>query len=384
MRSLMTLIGSWIGRLIFLAFSVVCLLLAMYLVFEDERRSPQDQAATSRADKTPSANESPTPTASPDANQAPGTEQTSGTDKTADVDDTAVVGLMTLAAISLLACVGGPVLIRRITKVGPSGIEFDPSTRERIDEVLHIPTAPDLTYPVYSKAIGPWDFYALNGEQRWYYQAGTDALLHLQHRGIKATELGEDDLDRFRRLALGVAKAALIDDEVPKALALLKALEPLATLTSEELLFLATAYLLMSSAPYVKDRPRESQGYLEQARRCIERAAKADPMHPMIQWTLGYVYDDVGYFNSAIAANRRSVEIDGRFAPWAYWHIAISQLKMGNDHARCMASLESVPPGKWWEDIWADPELEPLKSGDHAGRFSELYEANKPKPAASS
>ncbi len=284
---------------------------------------------------------------------------------------TAAATLVGLALISVFLAVGGEGLIRRITRLGPSGIELDPETRESVDELLFTGRPPKLEFALFEETAGPWEPRDLTYEQRWYYQLGSDLLLHLQHRGIEITRLSRDDLDRFRGLTLWVGKAALIDNEPAKALDMLRGLEPLQAMTPEELLHLATAYVWMAEAPFQKSRH-----YLEQARLRLADAAEKDPGHPMIQWTLGYVYDELEYFKLAVEANQRSVEIDAKFAPWAYWNTAVSQLKNG-DKSECIKALEAIPRGPWWHEVYRDDELKPLKVSDYADRFLHLYVERK-------
>lgn len=284
--------------------------------------------------------------------------------------------LVGVAVVCVFLAVGGETLIGRITKLGPSGIELDPETRERVDELLFTGRPPKLEFALFEETAGPWEPSDFTPEQRWYYELGSDLLLHLQHHGIDTTRLSRDDLKRFRGLTLWVGKATLIDNEPAKALDVLRRLEPLPALTPEELLHLGTAYLWMAGEPYIP----ESHDYLEQARLRLAEAAEKDPGHPMIQWTLGYVYDELGYFKFAVEANKKSVEIDPKFAPWAYWNTAVSQLKLGEktgDQTECLKALRAIPPGPWWDEVYRDEELKPLKVSEYAYQFLHLYVERK-------
>lgn len=295
-----------------------------------------------------------------------------GGDDSGAVDGTAITGLTAAALVALILFLGGTTLIRRIRRFGPQGVEIDPGTRETVDQVLSMPRPPSITYPKYSpEGPSPWFARPLTPEQRWYYELGSDALMHFQHFGLELRELKGGDLKRFRELTLWVGRASLIDDEPVKALVLLRKLEPLRDLTSTERLFLATAYLFVALEDYMREDGDRRRYYLEQAKLHLQKGCTDDPANALIRWTEGYVYDELGHFKLAIQANKKAITIDANFGPWAYWHIAISYLKM-DDIERCFRNLEDVEAGELWDEIYGDEELQPLKD-EYSARFWGLF-----------
>ena len=305
-------------------------------------------------------------------------------------DGTAVVTLVGLALASAFLAVGGANLVGRITRFGPSGVELGPQERHDIDRVLRAAGPPPETFKPYMyeylpqdpKSPEPWRSKPqLSATQRWYYEVSTDLILHLQHGGLDPTKLPRDDLDRYRDLVLWLAQAALIDQEHVKAFELLKKIEPLKEKSADELLHLGIVYLMTVIDGNVPD----SRDYLLRAEGFLEEATRKPPLKADTHWFLGYVRDELGFYEPAVDANRDALRIDPKFGPLANWNMAVSHLKLSSvDTARAdlwadtaLADLERIVPGPWWAEIFEDSELRPLRDGRHADRFRQLCDERR-------
>ena len=303
------------------------------------------------------------------------------------LEATEAIGLLGLVVISVFLAVGGERLIRRITKFGPVEFELAPEERDDIKEITGVAEQPYIES--YFSRFLPSEGSESSGEewppkpkklsetQRWYYEVGTDLVLHLDHRGLKVRQLSEDDREVYRRLVLWLAKAALSEatllDIVPvKPTELLKKLDPLEEKTAEELLYIGFGYLTM--APHL-EREDDRREYLERSQVALEEAIQKLPNRAETHLLLGYVYDELRYYELAISANDEAVRIDKRWALIAYWNRAVSNLNLGNQEA-ALEDLRKIGEGPWWQGICDDPELAPLNEGEYAIEFEKLCRDN--------
>ncbi len=294
------------------------------------------------------------------------------------------IGLLGLVVISVFLAAGGERFIRRITKFGPEGFELAPEERDDIKAIAAVEEPPDIEkyfsrfLPEGSDSSDEWPKKPeeLTETQRWYYEVGIDWVLHLDHRGLNVRQLSEDDREVYRRLVLWLAKAALSEATVQgvapvKFVELLKKLEPLEEKTAEELFYLGFGYLNM--APLV-DKRREDAIW-ERSQVALEEAIQKLPNRAETHLLLGYVYDELRYYELAINENDEAVRIDKRWAMIAYWHRAISNLKLGNQEA-ALEDLRKISMGPWWRVICEDSDLALLKAGEHAIEFEKLCRDN--------
>lgn len=287
-------------------------------------------------------------------------------DRNEKANGTQAAALLTVGLVALLLAIGGPAFIRRITKLGPQGLELRAETRESIQLILRVPR------PIQRAFEGPAVYDELSEEQQWAYEFGTDLILHLEHLAWSPSEASKADLERYRELVLNVGQLAIINKDYEKALYLLEELEPLKDKTADEYLALGDACRL------VWFRHKPARDYRQQAKKYLEGAAKLDPNRPVTLWTLSWVYDELGYFGLAIASAERAVNIDQNYAPWAYWNMAVSLLKMTeNNEDAAFSKLELIPKGPWWKELYEDPELEQLRTYPYVDRFEDLYTKGK-------
>jgi tetratricopeptide (TPR) repeat protein len=105
----------------------------------------------------------------------------------------------------------------------------------------------------------------------------------------------------------------------------------------------------------------------------LKAACEQDDTNPVAFWILGWVYDELGLCEKSIEANQKTLALDPRFAPWAYWTIAVSQLKQDKlDLA--LEALQLIPPGPWWLEMYKDEEISRLKQDL---RFGALYKERR-------
>lgn len=293
------------------------------------------------------------------------------------------IGLLGLVVISVFLAAGGERLIRRITKFGPVEFELAPEAKDDIKEIMGVWNPPDIESYYFSRFLPegsdsseewPKKPAELTETQRWYYEVGIDWVLHLDHRGLNVRQLSEDDRDVYRRLVLWLAKAALIEATllviVPvKSTELLKKLDPLEEKTAEELLYIGLSYLQM--APLVDNHRK----YWERSQVALEEAIQKLPNRAETHFLLGYVYDELGYYELAINANDEAVRIDKRWVVMAYWNRAVSNLKLGNQEA-ALEDLKKIREGPWWQGICEDAELALLNEGEYAIDFKKLCRDN--------
>ncbi len=279
-----------------------------------------------------------------------------------------ILGLLVMAGFFVVLGVSGKELIWRIRRIGPGGIEVE--TWTSIERILSVPQPP-LPKLSFADPMGPWTKVALKREQIWFYERGTYIIFHFQHRGVEPETLSKTDLEKYRQLIAWVGAAAL-NFNVIKALDILRLLEPIDPKKPEELFHLGQAYLL---AYQIEGDPEKRKPYLEKSSQYFQEASRKDEKNTEIFWSLAWIYDELGLYGESVKANQRTVELDSRWAPWAYWVMAVSLLKQGEKDTAIKA-LGSVTTGAWWEQIWKDPELQNLKTDE---RFEALYKERRTK-----
>jgi tetratricopeptide (TPR) repeat protein len=245
---------------------------------------------------------------------------------------TAALGLLVWAGLCIVLATGGINIIRRIQRIGPGGIEI--KTWENIDRLLSVP------FPSWPRAWwerpnqeeifdpeGPLAVIPLNAEQSWFYERGTNLIFHLQHSDLDYETLSKQELGKYRELVLWIGTAAINESRPGKALNILKLLESFEDKPSRELFALGAAYFWESVREEGNGRRRT---YLEEIQGLLKAACEQDDTNPVAFWILGWVYDELGLCEKSIEANQKTLALDPRFAPWAYWTIAVSQLNRTN------------------------------------------------------
>ncbi len=277
----------------------------------------------------------------------------------------------------MLLAFGGQDFIGRIRRIGPGGVEL-----EAWQDITRIPEMAEPPDPEYDGRT-PWSTRDLSPQQRWFYERGSSLIFHLHHRGVDAYKLQGRDRDRYRRIVLWVARAALNQREYFKAFETLQAIEHLPDLNYDELFFLAVGYWFVAPDAKPDDEERDDEEgrrrrhFLQRARRLLERATKESPSEAQAHWALGYIYDELGQYDRAIQENRVAIEKDStHFHNWGYWNMAVSHLKKKDTQA-AIAALEKIPAGEWWDEIRKDKELAPLEP-EGEGPFGELCRTRAP------
>jgi tetratricopeptide (TPR) repeat protein len=121
-------------------------------------------------------------------------------------------------------------------------------------------------------------------------------------------------------------------------------------------------FLLATARTDKADDPRHQVEKIElyqQALRLLELARTRDPTDGMICFQIGWVLDELGRHQDAIAANHAAEQLDARVIPQARWNTAVATLKLG-DAAGARVALRDIPPGPWWKEIKEDVDLQPL------------------------
>jgi tetratricopeptide (TPR) repeat protein len=146
-------------------------------------------------------------------------------------------------------------------------------------------------------------------------------------------------------------------------LAPLSATDPAASRLLDEQILEWRSAIMLATAIAERDDDNEDEAErtfaYRRAANLLERAKAQDPTDAMIYYQLGWLYDELGRYDAAIAENGRAAELDPEIAPSTFWNTAVSTLKTG-DPGGAIAWLYRVPPGRIWREIAEDPELEPL------------------------
>lgn len=271
---------------------------------------------------------------------------------TDDPEGKVLIALLVSAIVALLLAFWGKDLIPRLSKFGPSGIEF-----EVWQKVARLPELAELPRPTAGSAQYAWGSLKLTNKQSWNYEVGSSLLIYLSHSGVKAEELAGRDLDRYRRLVVWVGIVALSERADSKALDILRSIEHLRDPNYDELFFLGQAYMLVARDETDQDSRTDK---LDRSAELLERAVKARPNQAHGHWTLGYVYYHLEMHPQSIEENKLAIKEDSKFLPWASWMQAASHLKL-NDQDAALDALEKIGPGDWWGEIWEDEDLEELQ-----------------------
>ena len=270
-----------------------------------------------------------------------------------DPDSKVVIGLLTSTLVALLFALSGTELIRNVRKIGPSGIEFSVW-----QEIARIPELAEPPRPHFDMESNPWGNRELSSKQLWFYERGSQLLSHLSRLGVSADELEGGELRRYRRIVLWVGIAALNEGERHKAFEILKTVENLRDLSSDELYFLGTAYLWVA----LKEADPASQAEkLDRSEELLERAVKARPGQAHMHWALGYVYYQLKLYTESIAENEEAIKLSSKhFLPWASWMLAAIYLHL-EDRPAALTALADIRPGDWWGEMWEDDDLDALR-----------------------
>ena len=303
---------------------------------------------------------------------APGTTTTDGPMtvivEATTIDRATVIALVAAAVVALVIAVGGPDLIRRVTKVGSGGIEL--GVWQDVARIPDVPT-PALPKPPYfgdsyfnSDCDWP-DPEPLSTEEEWLYQRGTTLVLHFDREGVTADDLTGRDLRRYTRIVHWVGSIALSQREIYKALELLTLIEHVQGLELEELYTIARAYYDVAneelSAATSPQQKREYEDRLLRAERLLRLALKRDPDHAPSHWYLGYIYDELGQYGRAIEHNKRAILNDrASFLNIGSWNLAVSLLK-NEQPLEALEALREITGNACWSEIIADEELERLR-----------------------
>lgn len=275
------------------------------------------------------------------------------------------LGLLIWAGICLVLAIGGVALVRRIHRIGPGGIEIE--SWQELDRILSVPHPP-LAQTELRWSDGPWAPTSFTRQQMWFYEKATSIIVHLQHRGVDLETISRENLYRYRQLILWVGAAAINKGNTWKAHEILKLLEPIERKSPKELFWLGASYFWVA---VTEDDERKKREQLETASQLLHEASQLDDRNADLWWTLGWIYDELRLYKESVTANQKAVDVDARYAPWAYWTMAVSLLKdkeKGPDAS--IEALKGIGPGPWWNEIYKDPELAALKSD---GRFATLY-----------
>ena len=256
---------------------------------------------------------------------------------------------------------GGPDLVRRVTKVGSGGIELGVwQDVARIPELLAPPTP-----------LLPWghgsDTQSLRAEveplsksEQWLYDFATSLALRLRHEGVTTDDLNGDDLRRYRKIIFWVASAALNQDEVNKALDIVKAVERLPDLERDELYVMAMVHFNVAVRDKAALRKSEYDEKIHRAAEQLRRALRQDADHAPSHFHLAYIYDDLKLYDRAIKHAELAIKFDAAYANLANWTMAVSWLKKG-DRRNALAALAEIRASKFWDEIWEDEELGGLR-----------------------
>jgi tetratricopeptide (TPR) repeat protein len=270
--------------------------------------------------------------------------------------DSVFVALLLIMAGALIAIRYLDDLMRRVSKIGPGGVELaplsatDPAASRLLDEqILEWRSA-------INPAGDPFADRPLDARERWIYEGLSSRFMQLEQAHVEPLSLERAALERYRNIVFRLGYLALINKDTEKAYDVLKFFEFLSDARGDELFMLATA--IAERADDNEDEAERTFAY-RRAVKLLERAKAQDPTDAMIPYQLGWLYDELGRYASAIAENGRAAELDPEIAPSTFWNTAVSTLKTG-DPGGAIAWLYRVPPGRIWREIAEDPELEPL------------------------
>jgi hypothetical protein len=268
--------------------------------------------------------------------------------------DKIFVGLLLIAVGAVIAIRYLDDVMRRVTKIGPGGLELsslsaaDPAvTRLLEDPIIE-----------WRNVRNPFGDRPLTARERWIYEGLTARFLQLEFAHVEMLDLKNAALERYRSIAFRLGYLALLNDDVAKAIDVLKDFETLPDARGDELFVLATAIAERADDP---DEPSEPSPAYRHAVKLLERAKQRDPTDAMIAYQLGWLHDELGQYAHAIEENRRARELDAALFPQTTWNMAVSTLKAG-DPPGAIEHLRSIPPGSWWDEIAEDPELARLRT----------------------
>ena len=270
---------------------------------------------------------------------------------------------------------GGPDLIRRVTKVGSGGIEL--GVWQDIARIPDLATPPPPIPPTpEADCDWTWDPKPLTPEQDWLYQVGTTLVLHLDREGVTADKLTGEDLRRFRRIVHWVGSTALSQNDIYKALEILKWIENVRDLGVAELYVIARAYHDVANEELSEvqsiQESREYEDKLWRAERLLRLALRRDADHAPSHWYLGYIYDELGQYDRAIKHNELAIRHDhAKFNNIGSWNLAVSWVKK-EEPEKALEALRAIKSDGCWSDIIEDAELKPLR------QYPEFFRLWKP------
>lgn len=265
--------------------------------------------------------------------------------------DSVAVALLLIVAGALIGIRYLDDLMRRVSKIGPGGLELaplsasDPATSRLLDPPI----------VEWRNTRDPFGHRALDAKERWIYEGLSTRYLQLELARVEMLDLEKSALERYRVLAFRLGYLALLNSDTEKAYDVLKDFEALPDARGDELFVLATA--IMERSGPAGETERDSA--YRRAVKLLERAKDRDPSDAMIAYQLGWLFDELGRYDDAIAENRRAATLNPQLAPSSCWNSAVSTLKAG-DAVGAVAWLVRVPPGSIWREIAADEELSAL------------------------
>lgn len=282
-------------------------------------------------------------------------------------------GLLGVALVSVFLAVGGQNFIKRITKLGPGGVEFE---RGNAELVLRVPA---ILNRIKDASTGEYVHAPLTEEQKFAYELGTQLILHQEHLGSSPDDFEPRQLRQYTDLVVQVGRWALSEGEYKyrKALYLLRRLEALPDVTAEGYLLLGEAYRVAYSAQTPIDHDEKQawkethrSDFLEKARKALENAKKKDDRKAFTHLYLAWVYCELQSYIVAIEEAMRAMELDERLIPTSFWIVAVAHLKRkGGGPAAALGTLWEVEKGPQWRDIYDDEDLCELKKGEYACNF---------------
>ena len=296
---------------------------------------------------------------------SPGTTTTFGpfttTVEATTSDSAIIIALVAATVVALVIALGGSDLIRRVTKVGSGGIELGVwKEAARIPEFLAPPAPRPPDY--WGGDCQELKRLELSKPNRWFYDIGTSLVLHMRHEGVNPDELTGADLRRYRRIIYWVGSAALSQDQPDKALDILEAIEHVPNLERDELYAVAIAQLSVAVREETfSGKSEEYMGKIHRAADLLRRALRQDPDHAPSHWHLGYVYDELGFYDRAIKHDKLAIKFDATgYRNLSNWSMAVSFLKQG-DKINALAAVGKITACKCWDEIWKDEELASLR-----------------------
>lgn len=297
-----------------------------------------------------------------------------------DPDGTAIAALAAFLVASVILAVAGRDILRRLKKISTEGIELQDAAETHsvsLEDARH-----DLGADIHDQGK------KVSSRERWLFEKYSTALL-----GTSPKDLEDQEADDYRRTAFPVAAIArrLIGQE-HKVLEMLRPIEELThkfkDLSYDERHAIASAYYFAAvdergiarDEDTGDDRRQVYQStstlLFVQARERFETLITEDRADASAHFALGWIFDELEYFDAAIAHDREAIRLaPEEYGTYGHQNMAVSYLKKGQNE-EAIARLWLIQSGKHWQDIWTDKELEPLRNDSQFGpQFKALYDA---------